>query len=107
MTATIKLSTGESYTVPLGYRKWLDTVTTVTPPYSISPQGKFTGIDRTFVVAGSYAWESSSVLNGRLQYANWATALSLKIIFDSAGNASVSALENYSRTPAVIDGKKM
>lgn len=107
MTATIKLSTGESYTVPLGYRKWLDTVTTVTPPYSISPRGKFTGIDRTFVVAGSYAWESSSVLNVRLQYANWVTALSLEITFDSNGNASVSALENYSRERIVIDGKKM
>ncbi|MGN1246033.1 MAG: serine hydrolase domain-containing protein [Muribaculaceae bacterium] len=107
MSATITLSDGSTVIVPLGYRKWLSTVTPVTPPYSISPRNMFTGIDREFVVAGSYAWKSASQLSVRLQYANWVTALSLDITFDAQGNASVSAKENYSREAINIVAKKL
>lgn len=107
MNVTITLTDGNSFTVPLGYRKWQSTVTDVRPPYSVGARGRFTGIEPEFVVAGSYAWQSRSTLVLKLQYANWVTAVELHISFGNNATVNVSAQENYSSEPITIDAAIM
>lgn len=103
LEAVITMTDGKSFTLPCGHGSWLTTTTSIEPPYSISPVGKFTGIKPLFYVAGSYAWKSQNALALRIQYANWVTAIDAIIEF--AGNdVTINAQENYSSQPFKITG---
>ncbi len=68
----------------LGYRRWITTRTTAWPAYTISAQGRFSGITPPFFVAGSYAWQGNQ-LRIRLHYVNWITAVDLTVTPSSSG----------------------
>ena len=103
LVATITMTDGKSFVLPCGYGSWLTTTTSIEPPYSISPIGKFTGIKPLFYVAGSYAWKSQNTLALRIQYANWVTALDATLEFNG-NSVTINAQENYSSEPFKIAG---
>lgn len=86
---------GNAYKLLFGHKRWDTVSTSATPPYSISPIGKFTGIEGPFRVAGSYAWKDKHTLRLKAHYVNWISALDITVRFDG-DKAHVRIGENYS-----------
>lgn len=103
ISATITLTDGASMSMSFGYRKWITSFTNAKPPYSVGANGRFTGISTEFSVAGSYAWTKGSLLQLRIEYTNWVTAVDATLEFNGE-KVTITAQENYSKEPFTIIG---
>lgn len=101
---TVTQTDGTAYCLPFGYKQWLTASTEAYPPYSIDAKGRFSGIEGPFLVAGSYAWPSTSVLELKAHYVNWISALDIAVNF-SGNEVELTLNENYSMEAKVIKGK--
>lgn len=95
-----------TYDLLFGYKQWLKAATTVYPPYSIHPIGRFNGIEGPFWVAGSYGWPSFETLFLKAHYVNWISALGITFHFDG-DDVSLKVTENFSSDEETIKGKLM
>ncbi|WP_296122790.1 3-succinylated cholic acid synthase [uncultured Bacteroides sp.] len=92
---TVVEQDGKTYNLPFGYKQWSKAAIDGYPPYSIAPKGRFKGIEGPFLVAGSYAWASSDILQLKVHYVNWISALGLKLRFEDT-KVFLTVTENYS-----------
>lgn len=92
MTVTDKI--GVAYDLLFGYKQWLKTSTETYPPYSVTALGALNGIEKSFWVAGSYAWSSATSLQLKAHYVNWISALGITFRFEG-DNVLLNVTENY------------
>ena len=94
---------GKKDIYPFGYNKWLVGEIKSYPPYSINPVDKFKGLDKSFIVAGSYAWQENDIMKLKVHYVNWISALDISIKINS-DNVILNVKENFSSDNIVING---
>ena len=95
---------GASYILPFGYKQWLTGTINAYPPYSITPVGSFNGLEKTFHVAGSYAWLPTDDLQLKVHYVDWISALDITFHFNG-NNVTLTVKENFSTNETILKGK--
>lgn len=81
---------GHTYTITLGYGKWIESEFNALPYYNPPFQGNFSNLPATWHVAGSYGWQGKETLNIELHWVDWLTSASLEINFPEQGKAIIS-----------------
>lgn len=100
---TIEEANGNKYTLPFGYNHWITSILETTPPYSIQPQGSFTGLEGPFRAAGNYAWTRHDILQLKVHYVNWVSALDLTLHFHN-NQVDITIKENFSNKNELVKG---
>ena len=95
---------GTSHILPFGYKQWLTGTINAYPPYSITPVGSFNGLEKTFHVAGSYAWLPTDDLQLKVHYVDWISALDITFHFNG-NNVTLTVKENFSTNETILKGK--
>lgn len=95
---------GTSHILPFGYKQWLSGTINAYPPYSITPVGSFNGLEKTFHVAGSYAWLPTDDLQLKVHYVDWISALDITFHFNG-NNVTLTVKENFSTNETILKGK--
>lgn len=92
---TVMEKGGASYELPFGYKQWITAPFNGYPPYSVTAQGRFNGIEGPFLASGSYAWQAPDMLRLKVHYVNWISALDLTFSFEGE-KLQLRVKENYS-----------
>lgn len=105
VTMNVTETNGKSYELPFGYQQWMTTTFDAYPPYSITPIDRFKGLEGPYYASGSYAWISKEVLQLKVHYVNWVSALEITFRMDENGEVKLNVQTNYIKKPYSISGK--
>ncbi len=94
---------GDCSNLNFGYKEWEKTEIEAYPPYSITAEGRYKGLAKNFTAAGSYAWKSGDVLELKLHYVDWISALRLRIKFGN-GTLEIESKPNFTNDVEQISG---
>lgn len=95
---------GKKSTINLGFEDWAMSQLAGYPHYSILAKNRFAGVTGPFYTGSCYAW-NADVLDVKIHYVNWITALRLSFKFDG-DKVEINVSENYPSKPFVIQGKR-
>ena len=81
---------GHTYTITLGYGKWIESEFDALPYHNPPFQGNFSNLPDTWHVSGSYGWQGDNLLNISLHWIDWLTSASLEIQFPDQGKTIIT-----------------
>ena len=81
---------GHTYTITLGYGKWIESEFNALPYYNPPFQGNFSNLPTTWHVAGSYGWQGDNLLNISLHWTDWLTSASLQLRFSKQAPPTIT-----------------
>lgn len=88
-------TSGKESKMALGYKEWLTSPIGFYPPNARrTTLGSFSNVPKNFKVGAGYAWTSPEVLEVRLHFVNWMSAVKLKFQFKD-GKMNIVAAKNY------------
>ena len=93
---------GNETPLTLGHQQWHTNIINTFPVYSVNALARFSGIEKPFAVAGSYAFRQDGSLAIQLHYVDWVTTVEI-IIDRKDGQYTVALRENNAKELSQIE----